>query len=81
MDDLRVLLDGGEDTSRGVDLGDGDKLVLLLLESLLEVLRVDNATDLGLELVDVGTVSAQAVGERVGEVAVVEDELGSQYAP
>lgn len=76
MDDLRVLLDGGEDTGGGVDLGDGDELVLLLLEGLLEVLGVDDAADLGLELVNVGAVSLEAVGERVSEVAVVQDELG-----
>lgn len=75
VDDLGVLLDGGENTGRGVDLGDGNKLVLLLLKGLLKVLGVNDAADLGLDLVDVGAVSPQAVGERVSEVAVVEDEL------
>lgn len=73
-------------------VGDGHELVLLLAESLDEVLlagtvriwiileehhnSLDNATDGGGEDLDLGAVGLEAVGEAGAEVAVVKDELG-----
>lgn len=41
-------------------MGNGDELVLFLLESGFDVRQVDGSTDLSLELVDLCTIHLQA---------------------
>ena len=72
--ELRDTLDVAEDTSGGVDVGDGQELVGLLLESLFDLLERGTVPDRCLELGGVGAVGLQASSERVGKVTGVEDE-------
>ena len=73
-DDLGDALDVGEHAGGGVDVGDGDDLVGLLLQGLLDLLKRGALADGGLDLRGVGAVGFQARGEGVGEVAGVQDE-------
>lgn len=51
-----------------------DDLVLLLLEGLLNLVKLWSVTNRCLQLCDLGTVRLEAVGERIGEVTSVKDE-------
>lgn len=73
-DELRNGLDVAQHTRRGVNVGDGDDLVLLLLEGLLDLRERGPLTDRGLELSGTHAIGLQAGGERVTEVASVQDE-------
>jgi hypothetical protein len=53
---------------------DCEDLVLLLLESLFDLVKLWSVADWRLQLCDLDTVCLKAVGERVGEVASVEDK-------
>lgn len=72
--ELRHTLDVAEDTGRGVDVGEGEELVGLLLESLFDLLERGTVPDGCLDLGGVGAVGLQASSERVGKVTGVEDE-------
>lgn len=73
-DKLGDTLHVTEDTGGGVDVGDGEELVGLLLEGLLDLLERGAVSDGGLELGGVGAVGFQASSERIGEVTGVQDE-------
>lgn len=73
-DELGDTLDVAEDTGGGVNVGDGEELVGLLLEGLLDLLERGTVSDGSLELGGVGAVGFQASSERVGEVTGVQDE-------
>lgn len=73
-DELSHAFDVAEDTGGGVDVGDGEELVGLGLEGLLDLLEGGAVSDGGLELGGIGAVGLQASGEGVGEVAGVQDE-------
>lgn len=51
-----------------------EDLVFLLLESLLDLVKLRSVTNGGLQLCDLGAICVKAVGERVGEVASVKNE-------
>lgn len=55
-------------------MGDGEELVLLLGEGLLDLVELGAATDLAGELGDVGAVGGEAVGEAIAKVASAQDE-------
>lgn len=74
LDDLAKALEVEENTCGGIDVSGGDDLVLLLLESLLNLVRLRAAADGTGQLGDVGTVGSQAVGETVTEVTSGQDE-------
>ena len=73
-DQLGHTLDVGEDTSGGVDVGQCDELVGLLLQGLLDLLEGGTLADGGGEVGDVGAVGFEALAEGIAEVASVEDE-------
>ena len=56
---------GGGRTSRGIDVGDREDLVFLGLESGFCLGGRDGGTDLGLDLVDVGTIRLEACAVRL----------------
>jgi hypothetical protein len=62
-------LDVGKDSGGGVDVGDGDDLVVLLLESGLDLGDAGTGTDGGLKLGRDSSVGGDTVGEGVGEVS------------
>lgn len=72
--ELRDGLDVAQHARRGVDVRDGDDLVRLLLEGLLDLRERGPLTDRGLELRGAHAVRFQTGGERVAEVARVQDE-------
>lgn len=74
VDELRERLDLAEHTGGGVHVGDGKDLVLLLLERGLDLVQLRAVADGRLQLCGLHAVGLQAVGERVGEVAGVQDE-------
>jgi hypothetical protein len=53
---------------------DCENLVLLLLQGLLDLVKLGSVANGCLELCDLDAVCLEAVGERIGEVASVEDE-------
>ena len=67
-------LDITENTRGGVDVGDGNELVGLLLEGLLDLLERGAVPDGGLDLGGIGAVGLKAVGKRVREVPCVQNE-------
>lgn len=74
LNELRQALEVAEDTSRGIHVRDGDELVFLLLERLLDLWELWTAADGRLELCHVRAVGLEAVGKGVGEVPGVQDE-------
>lgn len=74
MDKFADVLNLAENTSRGVDVGDGDGLVLLLLQCLLDLIELWAVANGGLELSGLDTVRLETVCEAVGKVTGVEDE-------
>lgn len=74
LDRLDERLEVKEDTGRGVDVGGGNQLVLLLGEGLLNLGSRRNAADGTVELGHLGAVGAEAVGEAVTKVAAAENE-------
>ena len=71
---LAESLELAQHTGRGIHVGDSQKLVLLLLERLLDFVELWSLTNGGLELGGLHAVRLQAVGERVGKVSSVQDE-------
>ena len=67
-------LDVAENTGRRVDVCDSDDLVVLLLQSLLDVCGGRPLADGSLQLCGSHTVSLKAGGEGVAKVAGVQDE-------
>ena len=68
------LLQLAENTSRGVDVSDGDHLVLLLRQRLLDLGKLGALANGGLELRDVGAVDLEAVGKAIAKVAGTENQ-------
>lgn len=62
-DELSDALDVAEDTSGGVNVGDGEELVGLLLEGLLDLLERGAVSDGSLKLGGVGAIGFQASSE------------------
>lgn len=74
--ELRQVAQLAQDAGRGVDVRDGQQLVVLGLEGGLDLGELGAAADGGLELGDVGAVDAEGVSEAVAKVAGAEDEGG-----
>lgn len=74
LDQLAESLELREDTGGCVDVGDGNDLVLLLLERLLNLWELWAGANWCLELGDVCAVDAEAVCEGVAEITSVKDE-------
>lgn len=74
LDSLNEALEVEYNTGRGVDVGSGDNLVLLLGQGLGDVIEGRGAADGTVELGHIGTVLGKAVTEAVTEVAAAEDE-------
>lgn len=74
MDKLAESFDLAENTSRCVDVGDSQELVLLLSEGLLDFVQLRTVANGCLELSGLDTVCLEAISEAVGKVAGVEDE-------
>ncbi len=74
LDRLDEGLEVEQDTGRGVDMGGGDKLVLLLGEGLFNLGGGGDAANGTVELGHLGAVLGQAVGEAVTKVAGAEDK-------
>jgi len=74
VDKLAKSLDLTENTSRCVDVGDGQELVLLLLEGLLDLVQLRAVANGCLELSGLDTICLETIGEAVGKVSSVEDE-------
>jgi hypothetical protein len=70
--ELGNRLDVGKDASGGVDMGDGDHLVELLLEGSLNLVERWSVANCRGDLVNLGTVDLQTVGKCRREVAGVE---------
>ena len=89
MDQLAQCLDFAEDTRRRVDMSDGNDLVGLLLERLLNLVELWAVANRGLELGGLDAIRLEAVGEGVGKVARVQDkdvvagldQVGSDLVP
>ena len=74
-DQLSQTRELAQDAGGGVDVGDGDDLVLLALQGGLDIGQLRTATDGGgLKHVDVRAVGPQAVGEPITEIASAQDE-------
>lgn len=71
VDELAEGLNLTENTSRCVDVGDGDKLVFLLLQGLLDLVQLRSLSNGSLKLGSLDAVGLEAIGEAVGEVASV----------
>ena len=74
MDELGQGLDLTEDTGGGVDVGDGDELVLLLFQGLLDGVELWAVANWRLELCHLAAVGLEAVGKAVGKVAGVQHQ-------
>lgn len=74
LDRLDEALEVKQDAGRGVDVGGGDKLELLVRQRLFNVGGRGDAADGAVELGHLGAVLGQAVGEAVAKVAGAEDE-------
>lgn len=74
LDQLTESLELREDTSGCVDVGDGNDLVLLLLERLLNLWQLWAGANWCLELGDICAVDAEAVCKGVTKVTSVKDE-------
>lgn len=72
LDELTQTLGIRKDGRRGVDVGEGDDLVLLRLELRLHLGERGLRANGRLELVDLGTVRFEAFGKAVAKVAAVE---------
>ena len=89
VDELTEGLDLTKNTGRRVDVGDGDELVFLLLESLLDLVQLRTVANGSLELSSLDTICLETIGEAVGKVASVQDqdiitrlgEVGSDLVP
>lgn len=89
LDGLHEGLEVEENTGRGVDVGGGDELELLLGQGLFNLGRRGDAADGAVELGHLGAVLGQAVGEAVAKVAGAEhkhvlaglDEVGGDEIP
>lgn len=73
-DNLGHALDVAEDTGGGVDVGDGDDLVGLLLQGLLDLLKRRTVTDGSLELGGLGAIGLQTRSKRVRKVTGVQHQ-------
>lgn len=88
-DQRHKVLQLAQHAGRGVDVRDGQQLVLLLAQRLFDLGQLWARADGGLELRDLGTVGRQGVGEAVTEVARVQnqgvlaglDEVGADEVP
>ena len=88
-DNLRHALDVAEDTGGGVDVSDGDKLVGLLLQGLLDLLKRRTVPDGSLDLGGLRTVGLNAGSKRVRKVTRVQhqrflvllDQVRSHHVP
>lgn len=68
---LAESLDLAEHSGRRVDVGDGDELVLLLLESLLDLIQLGTVANGSLDLGGPDAVCLETVGKAVGKVTSV----------
>ncbi|KAH0389061.1 PLP-dependent transferase, partial [Aureobasidium melanogenum] len=74
VDELAEGLDLTENAGRGVDMGDGDELVFLLLQGLLDLVQLGSLSNGSLELGSLDAVCLETIGEAVGKVASVQDQ-------
>lgn len=74
VDKLAEGLDLAEHTGARVNVGDGQDLVLLLLQCFLDLVELRAFANGRLQLCRLGAICFEAVGERVGEVPSVQDE-------
>ena len=74
MDQLAEGLDLGEHAGARVGVGDGDELVVLLLQSLLDLVQLRSVANGSLELCCLDAICLEAVCERVGKVTSVQDK-------
>lgn len=74
LDQLRQRLQLAENTGGGIDVGDSQQLVLLLLQCFLDLWELWTVSNGGLELSHIRAVDAEAFCERIAEVASVKDE-------
>ena len=71
---LTQRLDLAKHAGAGVDVCDGQDLVLLLFEGLLHLVELWSVADGCLQLCGFRAVRFEAVGERVGKIASVQNE-------
>lgn len=74
MHKLAESLELAQDSRAGIDVGDGQDFVLLLLQCLLDFVKLWPITDGCLELCRLDAVRLEAVGERVAKVPSVQDK-------
>lgn len=74
VDKLADVLDLAENACGGVDVGNGNSLVLLLAQSLFDLIQLWALAYGCFELCGLDSVCLEAVGKAVGKVAGVQDE-------
>jgi hypothetical protein len=74
MNELAQRLDLAQHTSRGVDVCDCQHLVFLLLQRLLDLIELGSVANWRLQLCRLDAICLEAVRERVGKVARVQNE-------
>jgi hypothetical protein len=74
LDQLGQRLQVAENTSGGINMSNSQKLVLLLLQCLLDLWELWTVSNGGLKLSHIRAVDAEAFCKRIAEVASVKDE-------